>query len=488
MSTTSSISGSTGAWTQDQLNALVTVATASAQSGVDKLTLDRTRLDAEDSDISSIRSSLEDLQDKLETLTDNGSMTPKKSEVTEEDVMDVDADGDAVTGNYEVEVTALAQRNQLASSSFADSASGLSSAEGAGAKTFTIKCGGTTETFSLDVSSGQTNSDLMKVIADKINSNSSVCSAGIIKEGTDSSTLILTAKDYGTAGALTLADASGTLLKSCGVIDGAGAAARQLQAGSDAALKIGDKLTITRSSNQITDAVNGVTLSLKTLGKTTVTVSADTDTTIKNFNEFLSAYNAAQTRIGTEVNEAPDSPGDGETESDVDVTVGTLYGNSQMSAIRNAMRRIMSGTQNLAVRNLAELGITLQSASAKSDDPGKACNLKLDSAALKEALRKNPDAVQQLLTGPNGILTQLGTELTSDLKHSGGAISNLSDATSQRLEAITRRMTSAQKLLDQQTTYYNNLYNSFASQITGMQASSQTLNAVLASLGSTSST
>lgn len=477
---------SSTAWTSDQLNALVSVAVSSASANVSTLESSKTKLNAMSTDITTIKSSVKALKTTLEVLVEDGGMASKKTQLTEEDVMDVSAEPDAVTGNYDVNVVALAQRHRMASASFGDEGTAVAAAAGAGTRTFTIACGDKSEDLTVEVLEGDTDETIMEKLADAINSNCTLATAGIIKENADSSTLLIESSTFGTDGLLTITDKSGTLMLNAGVINASGGMNRQLQAGTDAVLTIGDTLTITRSSNEIADAVNGVTLTLKTTGKTTLTVSVDTDTVVKKFEAFISAYNSAQTAIGTELYEEPDTITEDEYASDLDVTVGTLYGNSQLRSMRNTMRRIMVGMRDLSVGNMAELGVT----SVSSEEEGsseKACNVELDTATLKTMLKKYPEAVKELLIGSNGILTQLNTELAANLKTKTGVISSMETTTDSRLEAVNRRITASRKILEQQTEYYNSLYNSFSSQISGMQTTSQTLSAILGNLSTTSS-
>ncbi|MCK7492397.1 MAG: flagellar filament capping protein FliD [Comamonadaceae bacterium] len=66
----------------------------------------------------------------------------------------------------------------------------------------------------------------------------------------------------------------------------------QTVAATDAQITV-DGITITKSTNSISDVIDGVTLELKKINESAVTVTADSDIDgiIASINEFVSAYN-----------------------------------------------------------------------------------------------------------------------------------------------------------------------------------------------------
>lgn len=68
------------------------------------------------------------------------------------------------------------------------------------------------------------------------------------------------------------------------------------RAASDARLKV-DGFTVTRSSNTITDIVDGVTLELKGIGTAALDTQRDIEGTNESVNEFVERYNAMRTTM-----------------------------------------------------------------------------------------------------------------------------------------------------------------------------------------------
>ncbi|HEY0777251.1 MAG TPA: flagellar filament capping protein FliD, partial [Gemmatirosa sp.] len=118
--------------------------------------------------------------------------------------------------------------------------------------------------------------------------------ASIVSGNADGSDahLVLSATKPGSAAGFTVADASGTspsLVTALGL--GAPAVAAQ-----DAKLTV-DGVAITRASNTVGDAINGVTLSLGAVGDSNVTLARQPDKAKAAVQTFVDAYNSIQTFI-----------------------------------------------------------------------------------------------------------------------------------------------------------------------------------------------
>ncbi len=101
------------------------------------------------------------------------------------------------------------------------------------------------------------------------------------------------------ADGITLALGAGTL--NTNDTFGAAAFTPQLSVAQDATVQVGNQI-VTSSSNQVTNAINGVTLDLSgTGGPSVVTVAPDITTEANQISAFVSAYNTA-------VNDTPTTP------------------------------------------------------------------------------------------------------------------------------------------------------------------------------------
>lgn len=141
------------------------------------------------------------------------------------------------------------------------------------------------------------------------------------------------------------------------------------QAAADASITV-NGLTVTRSSNTITDVITGVTMNLlKTSGATefTLTVAQDNSTLTSKLSSFVSSYNQVMSTIN-------DLRGNA-------ITRGILSGDATSAALKNTLRDITTASYNNT--NLVFLGLT-------HDKNGV---LSLDSSKLNSAISSNQSSV-----------------------------------------------------------------------------------------------
>jgi flagellar hook-associated protein 2 len=392
-------------------------------------------------------------------------------------VFDSSASSLATAGTYAINVTSLAATHKLGSASLADSGASVITAAGEGVKTFRIAVGAVTEDISVTLAAGDTDNAVLAKIMDAITAGSAVAKASLIKETSGNTTLVIEAKNSGSAGQITLSDTSGTLLQSVGALTALGAPARELQPATDASFTIGGSLTITRSSNEISDAITGITINLKKEGAASLTVSADTDAVAAKFSAFVSAYNAAQAAVGTQLTQAT---------SESDPTQGVFYGNRQLRALRSGLRLRLAESRALTLSSMSAIG--LKPVDAKSATAAQSYNVTLDTAAFKAALQSDPSVVQELLSGTNGILTLAKADLDAHLGVSAGTFAWMEASASSRVATVDRRLVLAQKAVTQKTAYYNALYTSLAGKIAAMQQQSAAAASIYNSVYGTTST
>ncbi|HWP03285.1 MAG TPA: flagellar filament capping protein FliD [Gemmatimonadaceae bacterium] len=194
-------------------------------------------------------------------------------------VLRASAAATAVPGRYSVEVQSLARAEKRASTGqlSATDPLNLSGEFSVNGRTITIDA-----------------SDSLADIRDAINaantgSTPSGVTATILSVAPNEHRLVLSADATGSAG-MSLADTNGSVLSDLGLL----APSAVISAGSDAVVVV-DGITITRSSNKISDAIEGVTLQLETaeLGTVvTLTVDRYTQEAVGAAKAFVDAYNA----------------------------------------------------------------------------------------------------------------------------------------------------------------------------------------------------
>ncbi|MCS6803390.1 MAG: flagellar filament capping protein FliD [Chloroflexota bacterium] len=150
------------------------------------------------------------------------------------------------------------------------------------------------------------------------------------------------------------------------------------------------------ASNTIADALPGITLTLRAVSATpmTVTVGQDTATTLNAIRDFVATYNSTMAYLRQQ------------TAYDVATkTGGPLSGDALLRGVEVALKNIVTspgdGLSGTATK-LADLGITF---GAVGTAAGATRDLVLDEAKLTDALRSNPFAVREVF----GSLTQTTT-------------------------------------------------------------------------------
>ncbi|MGQ9365018.1 flagellar filament capping protein FliD [Azospirillum sp. ST 5-10] len=291
-----------------------------------------------------------------------------------DDVLAVSVEDGTETGIYSVEVVQLATRHKIgaATTSSQTAALGLSGTLSVGV------AGGTAVAVAVDADMSL--ADLRDAINDE--SDTTGVKASIVQVSAGEYQLILTATDTGQE--IALDDSGSGLTAGLGFTDADGAFANELVAVQDAIIKV-DGVTITRDSNTIDDAVEGISFDLYSAlpGETiNVEVSADLAEIKTAITDFVDAYNALRAFVLTQ--QATSS--DGTAGADA-----TLFADSLLRQINAAVYDALNTSVTTAdgdVLSLATLGLSFD-----SDDN----TLELDETALNEALTDNLEDVRLLL-------------------------------------------------------------------------------------------
>lgn len=193
--------------------------------------------------------------------------------------------------------------------------------------------------------------------------------------------LVFTSTTTGSS-SITLADVGGNFLAATGVL-----AATQTT-GQNASYKINGGTTQYASTNTVTDAVSGVTLSLldTTASAITVTISADNTTLRSRLQNFVTQYNSTAKLIS-------DATKYGENG-----TSGPLFGDPALQRIQQTMRTMITSTATGLTGNLTTLSSIGLGFGAVGSAVGTTTTLALDTAKFSAALASNPDGVAKLLT------------------------------------------------------------------------------------------
>jgi flagellar hook-associated protein 2 len=245
-------------------------------------------INAQISAYGAFKSKLADFQSAMEALGSASAFKQFQATSQDEELFSASADSDAVAGEYSINVVALAQRDKLASAAFSDTNS-------IGQGTLSISVGA--ESF--DVVIDSTN-DSLAGIRNAINNASANTgvSASIITDDAGSR-LILTSDDTGTENALSVSvsdDSDGNNSDSSGLSAFVNANMTTVTSATDAVVEI-DNFTVTSSSNTISGAIEGVSITAKAMGSSTLSITRDDEAILESVKEFASAYNSLMTEI-----------------------------------------------------------------------------------------------------------------------------------------------------------------------------------------------
>lgn len=327
----------------------------------------------------SLKGALSSFQSSLVALTSAEKFTAVTAGFADPTLASVSATSNAVTGSHSVEIQALAQSHKLKSANFATTGATV------GSGTLTIQFGtysGNTFTLNPEKATqsiiiSPTNSSLSG-IRDTINHANAGVTASIVNDGTGNR-LVIASKDTGLSNALkiTTTDADTNNTDNAGLSQlaydastGGTVNLTQTVAASNATLVI-DGISISKASNKITDAIEGVTLDLLKANAgvtTTLNLSRDTASIQGAVSLFVKAFNDLNKTI------VDLSKYDATTKQ-----ASILTGDSTVRSIQTQLRTTLSDPLTTAgggLSLLSEVGISFQADGT----------LKLDSAKLSKVL------------------------------------------------------------------------------------------------------
>lgn len=323
---------------------------------------------------------------------------------SDEATVSATASSAAAGGSYSLTVGSLAQAQTLVSSSFADTAS---TSLGTGTITITTGSG---DPVTITINS--TNSTLSGV-RDAINNAQSGVTATIINDGSSTPyRLMITADDAGTANAFTMTSS---------LSGGQALTFEQTQAATDAQFVL-NGVSITKSSNTVSDVINGITFTLKDVSTAPVTLRAerDTDAIVAALNEFVTAYNAVNGFINDQF------------------TYNSGTGKAGVLAGDSTVRRMQSMLQNPLIQSVKNQYTSLTVAGQAGLGFTRDGSLTLDETKFRKAFNDNFTAVAALFLG-NGTAAGSVTASDSRVNYGGKTSATQAGTYSIQIDALARQ-------------------------------------------------
>lgn len=357
----------------------------------------------------------------------------------------------AAAGTYSVNVTQLAQAQSLVSNGQAKQDVAI------GTGTIHIDSGaisgGTLDTDPLSATYGKytgasfaanagssgfditidSSNNTLQGVRDAINKANAGVTASIINDGTGSPyRLVLTSNNTGATNSMrikvTSSDGTSALSDLVATDVQGSQNMRQTVTAQDAKLTV-NNIAIQSASNQVSGAVQGVTMSLSQTGTSNVVVQRDTTAIQNGVQAFVTAYNNLQKAA------ASLSAYDPSTQQGSPLTGDTVLRVIQ-SQIRGVLNTPQAGSGSNAITTLSQVGVSFQLDGT----------LSLDTSKLTSALNANPSGVAALFgndDGKSGYGNQLGTTITG-LTSSKGALTAATDGINRTLKNLADRYTSTQ--------------------------------------------
>lgn len=365
---------------------------------LNKVATQKTAFQSQISAYGSLKSALSTFQSSVSSLSSLSKFNAQSVTSSNTSVLTATSNGSATVGSYDISVTQLAKSQKLSVGGFAN----VSDVVGTGTLnisfgTFTpeVATPFTPSAFTpnaaktaLNITIDSSNNTLAGV-RDAINAADSSVTATIVNDGS-TNRIVITSKDTGEVNSLKISvtDDDGNNLDASGLSKlaydpqaaaGNGKNLTVLQEAKNAVLKI-DGIDIVKSSNAISDAIDGVTLNLVGVTSSSaisLSVATNQDTIKTSVTSFVDAFNKLDTTLRnlTKFDETGQAN-------------GALLGDATARSIINQIRSVM----NTAVANgsslntLSQIGVTFQR-------DGK---LNLDSTKLTNAVSTNFNDIASL--------------------------------------------------------------------------------------------
>lgn len=441
------------------------------------ITVEQSQITSDKAEISAlgkVKSSLSSLNGTLSALADPTKIDPISATASNTNAT-VTASASASPGSYNLTGIKLARGQELYSGSFASSGTKVGS--GSGALTFKFG-GGTSATISVP-SSGDTASGVVKAInaANKGVTASLVNTASGVK-------MVLQSATTGSAQSFTLVG-TGALSS---LSYGSGTSTLTLaQSARNAALSI-NGVPVSEAGNSSLALVNGVKVTLKASGSTTLSVTKTSNSLGSTLSQFANQLNTTISTISKETKFSAGSSAKAsasKSSASKKSSAAPLLGSVQVQQLKQDLLGAISSAATGGIA-AASLGFSISSSGKVS----------FSSSKLTTAYAKNPTAVNNLV---KSIETNVKSVVTNAIG-TGSAAKSTSGSTSASIGSgfvsattldLQNTINSLNTEIAQQSTLGNeqiaNLENQFTAAIDNTGSASTSLSYLTALLGTKSS-
>jgi len=366
----------------------------------------------------------------------------------------------AQEGTFSILVNQLAKNDAIFSDAIANDDTTVSTITGAGTFSFNLNINGVATPIEVSITAGETNSDVIKAVASAINSAGIGVKAQKVSINSTTSRLYFSSTTTGKDYAISFSDITGTLLSSLGLTDAVNTG-RTTYTATSAGFQNTDSnlldakftfngVDIQRSSNTVTDLLQGVTFSLKkaqalTDTPVTINVSLDQDTVVKKVQDFINSYNDTISALSAKSNS------------------GVLQNDSLVGAIISKLRSIV--LSNIDSVTTVDGPDYLVSAGMQVTADGK-LNI-TDKGKFTDLLNQNPHFIADLFVSTDesgfvfeateGIAHQISSFI-SDITSQTGLLRSATDNVNFRIRDIDRKITKLNDKVESEVQKFKDKY------------------------------
>lgn len=308
----------------------------------------------------------------------------------------------------------------------------------------------------------------LNIDVSKEKSVAGLSSASVFAPVTGSSKLSFTAVNSGYENRLVFSDLSGSALSSIGLTSDIltnrtmsgtdDAAGYRFSAASSTDNELDSKIefngiNVRRSSNTITDLLDGITINLKSVmdaddPDVKMDVDVDTESVKTDIQDFVKKFNEAYTFIKKKYYSSEDGRG---------VFVGDSTALSLMNILRNQTTEEVDGIGGAGVSYLSQIGITF--------DP--ATGLSVDDSDLENAIKNDPEQIEKLFNSENGVAAKLHASLESYLG-ADGSISKMTESIGNNIQYLTDKITQTNERIDKGAEVLRKKYEGLQMQLAAL--------------------
>ncbi|EFE95176.1 flagellar filament capping protein FliD [Serratia odorifera] len=337
-----------------------------------------------------------------------------------------------VPGNYTITVDKLAQPQTLTTqASIADQTSQLGT-RGATDRSMSITAGNPPKQVNIPLGDDQTSLVEMR---DAINGAKAGVNASIMRVGDNEYKLAISSTTTGENNKVSVTVNNDAKLAGILNYDSTSntGAMKETVAGQDAEITV-NGTKIKRSTNSIADALQGVTLDLKTTTKPgepqNLVISTDKSGSTEKIKAWVDSYNSLLDTFTSLSKYTPVKSGEEQSAKN-----GALLGDNTLRGVQSSIKSALSAAQdNPELKGLGNLGITTNVKTGK---------LEIDDEKLKKAVDEKPEQVANFFAG-NGKDTGMATEIHNEIQtyiKAGGVIENSTKSINTNLDRLNTQIT-----------------------------------------------